>query len=98
MNKNLLEALKSACIRLLNDLGSHIGDTTYPDVFGFIEDVASTLETLQNDKPFMQMHPDILAEALAYECQQPQPNTEVILQLAFLCKTCEDLMKIDSLD
>ena len=98
MNKTLSEALKSACIRLLNELGSHIGDTKYPDVFGFIEDVASILETLQNDEPFMQMHPDILAEALAYECQQPQPNAQVIAQLAFLCKTCDDLIKIDSLD
>lgn len=98
MNKKLIEALKSACIRLLNHIGSHLGDITYPDVFGFIEDIASTLETLQNNESFLQMHPEILAEALAYECKQPQPNTEVIRELAPLCKICDDLMKIDSLD
>lgn len=98
MNKKLIEALKSACIRLLNHIGSHLGDITYPDIFGLIEDIASTLETLQNNKSFVQMHPEILAEALAYECKKSQPNTEVIRHLASLCKIQDDLMKIDSLD
>ena len=91
MNKKLRYALMDACVRLLNHLGSQIGKPKFPDIFGFIEDVACTLETLQNEEPFMQMHPDILVEALAYECKKPQPNASVIMELALLCRTCDAL-------
>ena len=91
MNKKLRYALMDSCIRLLNHLGSQIGKPKYADIYGYIEDVACTLEALQNDEPFMQMHPDILAEALAYECKKPQPNASVIMELAFLCKSCDAL-------
>ena len=86
MNKKLRYALMDACIRLLNRLGSQIGKPEYADIYGFITDVAFMLDGLQKEDNFFPMHPDVLAEALAYECKKQQPDPNVISDLALMCR------------
>lgn len=86
MNKNLRTALIDSCIRLLNHLGSQIGNPEYADIYGFITDVAFMLDGLQKEANCFPMHPDVLVEALAYECKKPQPNPDVVSDLALMCQ------------
>ena len=86
MNKNLSCALIASCVRLLNHLGGQIGNPQYADIYGFIGDVAVMLDALQNNQHLQVMHPDVLAEALAYECKREHPDPTVIMELAYLCK------------
>ena len=88
MNKNLSTALIEACIRLLNYMSNFIApqpdENSHQMMLGNIKDVAITMVALQNDEPFMQIHPDILTEALAYECKKQQPDPEVIIDLTLM--------------
>ena len=89
MNKNLSCALIASCVRLLNHLGSQIGKPEYADIYGFITDVAFMLDGLQKEDNFFPMHPDVLAEALAYECKKQQPDPNVISDLALMCRSLQ---------
>lgn len=90
MNKNLRTALIEACIRLLNHMGNFIvlqsDEKSHQMMLGNISDIAETLNGLNKNLSFFPVHPDIVAEALAYECKKPQPDPEVILDLVLMLK------------
>jgi hypothetical protein len=88
MNKNLRTALIEACIRLLNHMSKFIApqsdEISHQMILGNIADIATTLDALNKDLSFIPLHPDVLAEALAYECKKQQPNPEVIIDLTLM--------------
>lgn len=86
MKKTLRSALIDSCIRLLNHLGSQIGNSQIANVYGFITDVAFMLDGLQKESNCFPMHPEVLVEALAYECKKAQPNPDVVSDLALMCQ------------
>lgn len=88
MNKNLRTALIEACIRLLNHMSKFIApqadETSHQMMLGNIADIAGTLNGLNKNLMFFPLHPDVLAEALAYECKKQQPDPEVIINLTLM--------------
>lgn len=79
MNKNpFYQACIDACVRILNSLEFRPSDPSYRETLGFARDVARMMNGMQKELSFFPMHPDVLAEALAYECKKPHPNAEVI--------------------
>lgn len=79
-----------SCIRLLNQMSKFIGpqpdEKSHQMMLGNISDIAETLNGLNKNLSFFPVHPDIMAEALAYECKKPQPDPEVILDLVLMLK------------
>jgi hypothetical protein len=88
MNKNLRTALIDACIRLLNHMSKFIApqsdEKSHQMMLGNIADIAGTLNGLNKNLTFFPLHPDVLAEALAYECKKQQPDPEVIIDLTLM--------------
>jgi hypothetical protein len=88
MNKNLRTALIEACIRLLNHMSKFIApqpdEKSHQMMLGNIADIAGTLNALNKNLAFIAIHPDVLAEALAYECKKQQPDPEVIIDLTLM--------------
>lgn len=87
MDKKVLRhALINSCIRLLNtsNLTPQSDEKSYQMILRNIREIATTLDTLNKDLTFIPLHPDIMAEALAYECKKQQPNPEVIIHLTLL--------------
>ena len=88
MNKNLRTALIEACIRLLNHMSKFIApqadEKSHQMMLGNIADIAGTLNGLNKNLSFIPLHPDVLAEALAYECKKQQPDPEVIIDLTLM--------------
>jgi hypothetical protein len=88
MNKNLRTALIEACIRLLNHMSKFIApqsdEKSHQMMLGNIADIAGTLNGLNKNLTFFPLHPDVLAEALAYECKKQQPDPEVIIDLTLM--------------
>ena len=88
MNKNIREALINSCIRLLNHMSKFIGpqsdEKSHQMMLCNIRDIAATLDALNKDLSFIPLHPDVMAEALAYECKKQQPDPEVIIDLTLM--------------
>ena len=88
MNKKLRYALIDSCVRLLNHMSKVIGpqsdEKSHQMMLGNIADIATTLDALNKDLSFIPLHPDVLTEALAYECKKQQPNPEVIIDLTLM--------------
>jgi hypothetical protein len=88
MNKNLRTAIIEACISLLNHMSKFIGpqsdEKSHQMMLGNIADIAGTLNGLNKNLTFFPLHPDVLAEALAYECKKQQPDPEVIIDLTLM--------------
>ena len=59
-------------------------ETSHQMMLGNIADIAGTLNGLNKNLTFFPLHPDVLAEALAYECKKQQPDPEVIIDLTLM--------------
>lgn len=80
MNKKLNSALLAACVRLLNDIRQCPCEPEYDAMLGVISDIAKSMITIQSGKPDGLL-PDVLFEALAYECKTSDPDPQIILCL-----------------
>lgn len=90
MNKNLHTALVEACIRLLNQMSNFIApqpdEASHQMMISNIADIAETLDGLGKNSDFFPIHPDVVYEALAFECKKPQPDPETIIFLTLMCR------------
>jgi hypothetical protein len=90
MSANLHSAVTSACIRMLNHMSNYISiqpdDYAQQMMLDNITDIASVLKSLNHNDVFY-AHPDVLAEALAYECKKQQPDPTIIMDLTFMLRS-----------
>lgn len=81
MNKTLNDALMSACVRLLSHHSSNLCpcEPEYAGQIGVLQDIAKSMITIQEGRDGIL--PDVVFEALAYECKTSNPNPRLILSL-----------------
>ena len=80
MNKKLHSALLASCVRLLNEIRLCPCESEYDAMLGVVSDIAKSMLAIQSGKPDGLL-PDVLFEALAYECKQSEPDPQLILIL-----------------
>lgn len=81
MNKTLHDALMSACVRLLSHYSSNLCpcEPEYAGQVCVLQDIAKSMIAIQEGRDGIL--PDVLFEALAYECKTSNPNPNLILSL-----------------
>ena len=80
MNKKLNSTLLAACVRLLNEIRLCPCEPEYDAMLGVISDIAKSMLAIQSGKSDGLL-PDVLFEALAYECKTSEPDPQIILCL-----------------
>ena len=80
MNKTLNDALMSACVRLLSYSSNLCPcEPDFEGQIGVLQDIAKSMIAIQEGRDGIL--PDVIFEALAYECKTSNPNPHLILSL-----------------
>lgn len=82
--KTLTDALMSTCVRLLSHYSSHLCPCE-PEFAGqvcVLQDIAKSMIAIKEGRDGVL--PDVLFEALAYECKTPEPDPHLIMYLTEL--------------
>lgn len=82
--KTLTDALMSTCVRLLSQYSSHLCpcEPEYAGQICVLQDIAKSMIAIKEGRDGVL--PDVLCEALAYECKTSEPDPYFIMYLTEL--------------